>query len=336
MQERYIGIYCIVNKINYKKYVGQSIDIKLRWKKHINSAFNKNINAENYNYPLYRAMRKYGINNFEFQVLEKTSVDMLDKQEIYWIDKLKPEYNQTIGGGYYIHNSNKQKLNKQQAYEIQQALINDTNCTLSHMKLAQKYSVTKDTIQAINVGRTWHNPLYNYPLHYSKYDKNKPIDYYSLKKFQKKCERCGKPISYKSQQCTSCYNETRRKPLPSRDILKQLIYTKTFTDIGKMFDVSINTVKRWCQQYDLPYKYRQIHKKEIDIPKSKNKAPVKATSLIDNSIYIFQSISEATNWLIEQKHIQTKSNGIRSHISEVCKGKRKTAYNFLWEYIIYD
>ena len=28
------GIYCIENKINHKKYVGQSIDIKSRWTQH--------------------------------------------------------------------------------------------------------------------------------------------------------------------------------------------------------------------------------------------------------------------------------------------------------------
>ena len=68
MVEKCIGIYCITNIKNQKKYVGQSININLRWKKHINAAFNKNTNAETYNYPLYRAMRKYGLNSFIFDI----------------------------------------------------------------------------------------------------------------------------------------------------------------------------------------------------------------------------------------------------------------------------
>ena len=29
------GIYCIENIVNHKKYIGQSIDVEERWKKHV-------------------------------------------------------------------------------------------------------------------------------------------------------------------------------------------------------------------------------------------------------------------------------------------------------------
>lgn len=330
----HMGIYCITNKLNQKKYIGQSINIESRWKKHIYSAFNKNVNADNYNYPLYCAMRKYGLENFEFNILETVSYKLLDEKEIYWINKLNPEYNQTKGGGYYVHTSRKFKLNKQQVCEIQQILLNDTKCSISHTELAEKYNVSKDTIQAINVGRTWYNSQYNYPLHYSKYDSNKPSDYYIPKRLANKCEQCGKPISPKSKLCVSCNSKKRKIEPPPKEELQELIYTKTFIDIRKIFNVSNKTVKKWCEQYNLPCKYREIHKKEPKAQKDKVeiKRPVRALSLINDDIFVFQSISDAANWLIEDKQVKSKSNGIRGHISEACKGKRKTIYGFSWEY----
>lgn len=334
MVEKCIGIYCITNIKNQKKYVGQSININLRWKKHINAAFNKNTNAETYNYPLYRAMRKYGLNSFIFDILEITSnADVLDEKEIYWIEKLKPEYNQTRGGGYYVHNSTPNKLSKEQVYEIQQLLIEDSNCSISHVELAKKYNVTKDTIQAINVGRTWYNSQYNYPLHYSKYDSNKPNDYYILKNDTNKCKQCGVKITPKAELCVSCYNKNRKITLPSKDELQELIYIKSFIDIGKLYNVSDNTVRRWCKEYNLPYKYRDIHKKEIK-EKKISKNPVQALSLNNDKAFIFESISNAANWLIKEQLIKSQENSIRTHISEVCKGKRKTAYGYIWKYII--
>ena len=87
-----IGIYQIRNKINGHSYIGQSVQIEIRWKRHI--ANSKNISSNSYNYPLQRAFRKYGVENFDFIVLSECKRSELNDQEIYWIDVLKPEYNQ--------------------------------------------------------------------------------------------------------------------------------------------------------------------------------------------------------------------------------------------------
>jgi hypothetical protein len=48
-----------------------------------------------YHYPLYRAIRKHGIDNFYFTVLEEVdSPDDLTSRELYWYETLNPEYNQ--------------------------------------------------------------------------------------------------------------------------------------------------------------------------------------------------------------------------------------------------
>ena len=45
------GIYCIINKINNKKYVGLSKDIYRRWGEHKRVPFNPS--SKEYDYPLY-------------------------------------------------------------------------------------------------------------------------------------------------------------------------------------------------------------------------------------------------------------------------------------------
>ena len=62
------GIYLIKNNVNNRHYVGQSKDIERRWNEHRHSTFNTN--ATDYETPLHRAIRKYGIENFAFEILE--------------------------------------------------------------------------------------------------------------------------------------------------------------------------------------------------------------------------------------------------------------------------
>ena len=86
-------IYKIENLINGKCYVGQSIDLEVRLRAHKSAVYNKS--NPGYNYPLYRAARKYGWENFEVSIIEEVeSQDDLTSRELYWYDKLEPEYNQ--------------------------------------------------------------------------------------------------------------------------------------------------------------------------------------------------------------------------------------------------
>ena len=61
-------------------------------------------------------------------------------------------------------------------------------------------------------------------------------------------------------RCPTCENERRRKrPLEvSRDELKSLIRTKSFLEIGRLFSVSDNAVRKWCIKYDLPSRVKDI------------------------------------------------------------------------------
>lgn len=93
-----VGIYKIKNLINNKIYIGQSHNIEERIKRH-----KKRKDYEEYkDIHLYRAMRKYGIENFSFEIIEECSIDRLDEREIYWIkyyNSFNEGYNETLGGG---------------------------------------------------------------------------------------------------------------------------------------------------------------------------------------------------------------------------------------------
>ena len=94
------GIYLITNLINNKKYVGQSLNIQKRWNQHCSAAFNPH--NKGYDYPLYQAFRKYGINNFSFEILEEcNSTELNDKEEYYikFYNTLSNQgYNQALVG----------------------------------------------------------------------------------------------------------------------------------------------------------------------------------------------------------------------------------------------
>ena len=86
------GIYRVTNKINGKVYIGQSVDIGRRWRQHMT--------AEDDIY-FHKAIQKYGVENFEWEVIEQCKKKDLDEREIYWIeyyDSFNKGYNCTKGG----------------------------------------------------------------------------------------------------------------------------------------------------------------------------------------------------------------------------------------------
>lgn len=94
------GIYVITNKVNGKQYVGLSNNCLRRWYDHRYRGMNPK-REEDLIKPLYKAFRKYGLDNFSFDVLEECDKESLSEREIFWVDKLNSYsqgYNATIGG----------------------------------------------------------------------------------------------------------------------------------------------------------------------------------------------------------------------------------------------
>ena len=93
------SVYKITNTVNNKCYIGSSIQPNKRWRQHINSA--RNPNSSSYNYPLQRALRKYGLEKFTFEILKDDfhsleEMENYEHQAIIWYNGYMNGYNQTL------------------------------------------------------------------------------------------------------------------------------------------------------------------------------------------------------------------------------------------------
>lgn len=77
------------------------------------------------------------------------------------------------------------------------------------------------------------------------------------------CIECGTEVSTKkAERCIKCslnFYKKNIEELPiTREELKQLIRVQSFVQIGKIFNVSDNTIRKWCDKLNLPRKASQI------------------------------------------------------------------------------
>ena len=154
------AIYKYENKSNHKIYIGQTNNIERRQREHlIGHSYQTSL--------IERAIQKYGIDNFNFEILEWT--EDYDEREKYWIEyynSYKPYgYNICKGGGYLPNqqgeNHSQAKITEEIARQIQQDLMN-YNIPLN--QIVKKYHTTVSTVEAIKSGHTWNYFGLNYPL----------------------------------------------------------------------------------------------------------------------------------------------------------------------------
>lgn len=146
------GIIYLATFPNGKYYVGQTYKtLEKRKAEHKRS-------MKNCDYPIYRAMRKYGFENIIWEIIDTAnSVVELDKKEMYWIAYYRSYtgfynsqgYNANLGGG---RNAIFGPLNDKELEEFG----NDYRAGMSKDDLQKKYKIEhRWTLNSICAGRQW-------------------------------------------------------------------------------------------------------------------------------------------------------------------------------------
>lgn len=291
-----IGIYKIQNQINNKIYIGQSSNIEKRWNAHLLTI--NNPNKQSYNYPLYLAIRKYGLENFNFSIIELCELSELDDKEKYWINYYKSNYrdfgyNQTIGGYSPTHN----KISPEQLDEITEYLKQG----LSNMEIAAMFEISDQTVSDINTGASRVRDI-QYPI---------------------------RPIKVKESK--------KEKFIPDKLDLCFLIKYNSFIGAGRIYNVSYRQIKGWLKQYGLPSNRKSLiewYDKEVGLYiEPKHSSTLEALSMSNDDIYLeFSSVKDCVFYLQSLDPQGTEYN-LRKGVMRALRKERKTYLGYTFDYL---
>lgn len=148
-------IYKITNNLNGKIYVGMSkTNDDRRWREHLSDS----------KYPIDKAIKKYGKENFTYEVIDTaTDCYSLAQKERKWIAELQPEYNIREGGYllYRTHRSEESRAKMREAAKHRPPISEETR---KKMSMAQKArtnrsisQTTRENIGKARKGLKWFN-----------------------------------------------------------------------------------------------------------------------------------------------------------------------------------
>lgn len=155
-------IYKITNKINGHSYIGVSKNVEKRWKSHIKGYSTNEVSL------IHRAIRKYGEENFNFEVIEKNREDWVEREQ-YWIKY----YRTLVPYGYNIHKGGGEPPHpigeNNPSSTITQKTADNIIKQLQDWKIPRKTivkgnKVTTDIVRHINDGNSWRKNELTYPL----------------------------------------------------------------------------------------------------------------------------------------------------------------------------
>lgn len=295
-----------------KTYIGQSIDIEKRKRRHLADAL-RGIDT-----PLYKAMRDH-LDRFSFEIVEECEVELLDAREKYYIQQFNCQipygFNQTEGGQGASHFMS---LDQERLKGIIFDLI---NTTMTGPEIGMKYGVSHQMVYDIKNGKSWRQEGLTYPL---RDNLNQPK--------QNKIT-LSRSEAQRYRNVFWCLYGTNFIP-----VLEEVIeHGKEY--VAQKYNTCVKALRNYftyCgvdyHQQELKALYNQI--KNIIIP---TKRVTTKTAYLDGGkkvyqldkqtkeiINVFNSCVEAANYLGNRSY--------NKHISETCCGSRKSAYGYCWEY----
>lgn len=308
------GIYKITNTINGKIYIGQSINIQRRWTNERTRAYSGNLNETNR--PMERALKKYGPENFTFEVLEECEPSKLNEREAYWADY----YNSYIPNGYNVARCGKDnpKGVPEWVFSVVELLKENK---FTNPEIGEIVGKSWRTISDLNCGRTWRMDNIDYPIRKQfELPKNHCID-------------CGKEISQVSVRCAECAAKFKRlTERPSKEVLLKDIAESSWRAVGNKYGVSDSAIREWAKKYNLPlhikdirdyYREKVLGEKKIIVIEKKSDLRIDEYSLDDRFEKTFANAGEAA------KEVGQVDG---THILQVCRGKRATCGSKKWKF----
>ena len=144
------GIYIIKNTVNNKVYIGQSVNVQVRWYAHCNSA--KCDRRDSYT-KIHKAMRELGLENFYYEILEECHISDLNEKEKYYIQYYNSYfngYNMTLGG-----ESNRYETNGRAVLTLPQ--VEEIRLMYAaHIPFRKAYARYENIISKRGFQKVWH------------------------------------------------------------------------------------------------------------------------------------------------------------------------------------
>lgn len=103
----YCGIYKITCLLTGKSYIGKSVNVINRWLQYYR------LEKRTMGKKLFNSLKKYGVDNHIFELIEECEVIYLSEKEIFYIEKFNTflkGLNSTSGGEHFTHSDKTKKL----------------------------------------------------------------------------------------------------------------------------------------------------------------------------------------------------------------------------------
>lgn len=249
-------IYRYKNKITGNSYIGKTNNIERRKREHASCAYNENSTV--YNTTWAKKIREYGIENFEFSILEEIHQNEWEERERYWI-----EYYNTFKGRGYNENSggegNRDYEKILDQNQIEELIFALSETEESYDSLIERFDISKTLLSNINNGLSYkHNrdyPLRKYYKSDEDYEKLIDLLINSKKTYKEISEELGigistvKKINYGTLRPGLYHKYPIREKTPWKkdsDSIKELLKNSNYSqkEISKKIGVSPDTVSR--------------------------------------------------------------------------------------------